>query len=373
MARSASSGSSRTAPRSSPSWRDGWPGMGGELSFCYEAGPCGYGLQRQLSGLGHDCVVVAPSLIPMQAGRPGEDRSARCADAGEAASGRRADARSGCRTRRTRRCAIWSGRGPRRCGCSARRASICRASCCGMAGSMPAGTAWTLAYRRWLTTLRFEHPAQQIVLQDYIHAVAGCRARGSRDWPSRSTELLPSWSLAPVVEALQAMRGVGLIVAVTVVGRGRRLQPLRQSAPADGLSRPGAERALERQHGPPRRDHQGRQRLGPAGADRGCLDLPHAGSGQPQAARPHRAAAAAPSATSPGRRSCGCAARYRRLVAAGKAKVVVTTAIAREMVGFIWAIARQVQLQPTRLIGRPHTRCPERAAGQGWGTLVRLL
>ena len=40
-------------------------------------------------------------------------------------------------------------------------------------------------------------------------------------------------------------------------------------------------------------------------------------------------------------------ARYRRLVAAGKAKVVVTTAVAREMVGFIWAIARQVQLQPT--------------------------
>ena len=36
----------------------------GELRFCYEAGPCGYGIQRQLAGLGHDCVVVAPSLIP---------------------------------------------------------------------------------------------------------------------------------------------------------------------------------------------------------------------------------------------------------------------------------------------------------------------
>ena len=45
-------------------------GRGGrELRFCYEAGPCGYGIQRQLSAAGHDCVVVAPSLIPR---KPGE-------------------------------------------------------------------------------------------------------------------------------------------------------------------------------------------------------------------------------------------------------------------------------------------------------------
>ena len=39
------------------------------LEFCYEAGPCGYGLYRQITGLGHGCMVVAPSLIPR---RPGE-------------------------------------------------------------------------------------------------------------------------------------------------------------------------------------------------------------------------------------------------------------------------------------------------------------
>jgi transposase len=38
------------------------------LSFCYEAGPCGYGLHRFLTGRGHDCTVVAPSLIAMKAG-----------------------------------------------------------------------------------------------------------------------------------------------------------------------------------------------------------------------------------------------------------------------------------------------------------------
>ena len=41
---------------------------GREVSFCYEAGPCGYGLQRQLEGFGHICVVVAPSLIPSKPG-----------------------------------------------------------------------------------------------------------------------------------------------------------------------------------------------------------------------------------------------------------------------------------------------------------------
>src|SRR5262249_36175471 len=75
---------------------------------------------------------------------------------------------------------------------------------------------WTVAYRRWLTTLRFEHPAQQIVLQDYVHAVQSAEQR-ARQLVEQIAALLSSWSLAPVVQALQAMRGVALIVAVTVV------------------------------------------------------------------------------------------------------------------------------------------------------------
>src|SRR6202790_1600948 len=43
-------------------------GDGMTLRFCYEAGPCGYGIQRRLSAQGHECVVVAPSLIPKRAG-----------------------------------------------------------------------------------------------------------------------------------------------------------------------------------------------------------------------------------------------------------------------------------------------------------------
>ena len=76
---------------------------------------------------------------------------------------------------------------------------------------------WTRAYRRFLTTIRFDHaPAQQIALQDYIHAVTDAEARVER-LTDQILQLLPTWSLAPVVEAVQAMRGVAFVVAVTVV------------------------------------------------------------------------------------------------------------------------------------------------------------
>ena len=59
---------------------------GHELRFCYEAGPCGYGIQRQLTASKHDCIVVAPSLTP-QTWRADQDRSARCDQPRQAASG----------------------------------------------------------------------------------------------------------------------------------------------------------------------------------------------------------------------------------------------------------------------------------------------
>src|ERR1700722_13640270 len=67
-----------------------------------------------------------------------------------------------------------------------------------------------------VSTVRFTHPAQQLVLQDYIDAVTDAAARVGR-LTQQIEDMLPLWSMAPVVTALQAMRGVALIVAVTVV------------------------------------------------------------------------------------------------------------------------------------------------------------
>jgi hypothetical protein len=76
--------------------------------------------------------------------------------------------------------------------------------------------AWTLAHRRWLTTVRFDHPAQQIVMQDYIHAVEDAEKRIIR-LVEQIEKLLEHWSMAPVVKAVQAMRGVAFVNAVTIV------------------------------------------------------------------------------------------------------------------------------------------------------------
>ena len=81
------------------------------LTFCYEAGPTGYGLYRLIKTLGHECVVVAPSLIPK---KPGEDQPAGRAQPGQAVARGRTDCGlgSGCAARGDAR----SGAGARGCG-----------------------------------------------------------------------------------------------------------------------------------------------------------------------------------------------------------------------------------------------------------------
>lgn len=190
-------------------------GDGRRLQFCYEAGPCGYGLHRQLTELGHDCMVVAPSLIPIKTGdRVKTDRRdatmlAKLHRAGELTPVWVPDAaheamRDLVRARAT----------------SVRVAGKARQHLQGFllrhGRIYPGKKGWTKAYRRWLTTVRFEHPAQQIVLQDTIRAVTDAEA-GVERLTRQIADLLPGWSLAPVVEAVQAMRGVAFIVALTVV------------------------------------------------------------------------------------------------------------------------------------------------------------
>ncbi len=74
---------------------------------------------------------------------------------------------------------------------------------------------WTLPYRRWLTTVRFDH-SQQVVLQDYINSVRDAEERLTR-LMKQIEDPVPTWSMAPVVEAFQAMRGVAFVAAVTVI------------------------------------------------------------------------------------------------------------------------------------------------------------
>ncbi len=188
---------------------------GARLHFCHEAGPCGYGLHRQLVGMGHGCIVVAPSLIPVKAGdRVKTDRRdavmlAKLHRAGELtavwvpAAAHQA-MRDLVRVRATAMRVTGKAR-PHLQGFLLRHGRVC-----------PRKKGWTGAYRRWLALVRFTHPARQFVLHRLHRCRRGCRGKG-RASDGQISALLPTRSLAPVVAAAQAMRGVGFIIAVTVV------------------------------------------------------------------------------------------------------------------------------------------------------------
>ena len=92
------------------------------------------------------------------------------------------------------------------------------------------GGHWTLAHRRWLAGQKFEHAAQQIVFQEGIDAIEDALQR-LRRLEKQLAVIVPEWSMAPVVEAYQAMRGASFLVAVTFaaeIGDARRFDTPRQ-------------------------------------------------------------------------------------------------------------------------------------------------
>lgn len=316
---------------------------GAQLRFCYEAGPCGYGLHRQLVEMGHDCIVVAPSLIPLKAGdRVKTDRR----DALMLAKLHRAGELT----------AVWVPDAAHEAMRDLIRARAVAMRVTGKARQhlqgfllrhgriYPGKKGWTGPYRRWLALVRFTQPAQQIVLQDYIDAVADAEARVER-LTGQIADLLPQWSLAPVVAAVQAMRGVGFIVAVTVVaevGDFHRFDSPRQLMAYLGLTPSEHSTGASVRRG-------GITKAGSGLARRALIE--GAWSYRMQARISVKLLARLEALPQVVRdiawkgqlRMCQ---RYRHLVAAGKAKVVVVTAVAREMLGFVWAIARAVTAPP---------------------------
>ena len=185
------------------------------LIFVYEAGPCGYWLYRYLSKKGYDCWVVAPSLIPRKPGdRVKTDRRdavqlARLARSGdltavyvpkvedeamrdltrarEDAIGDLKDAKFRLKAFLLRHDIRYTGR-----------------------------ANWGAAHLRWLSEVVCPTPAQQIVFQEYVRAVNEHSERLQR-LEQELQDHVKAWRLYPVVEALQALRGVQFTVAVTLV------------------------------------------------------------------------------------------------------------------------------------------------------------
>jgi transposase len=201
--------------------------------------------------------------------------------------------------------------------------------------------AWTLAYRRWLSTVQFEHPAQQIVLQDYIHAVQEAETRRDR-LTQQIEELLPR-SMAPVVAALQSMRGVALIVAVTVVaevGDFRRFANPRQLMAYLGLvpSEHSSGRSVRR---------GGITKAGNALARRVLIEGAWTYRMSARVSRKlHDRAEGLPAAVRDiaWKAQLRLGHRYRKLQSRKLHQNKIIVAIARELTGFLWDIARHVTI-----------------------------
>jgi transposase len=316
---------------------------GAELHFAYEAGPCGYQIYRFLSDKGYPCLVAAPALIPR---RPGDrikcDRRdainlARLLRAGELTSVRvpdpddeamrdlvraREDAKSVERRAKQRTAAFLLRHGHR----------------------YPGKTSWGRGYWRWLLERSFPHPAQQIVFQEYLGAVQEATARVDR-LTAQIRELLPQWRWEPVVRGLQALRGVSLLVAATVVAEigdlsrfhnPRELMAYLGLVPSEHSSGAAVRRGGITKTG---NGHARRVLVEAAWAYRLKARITRTlwqrlkGLPQPICDLAWKAQI----------RLCG---RYRRLVARGKAKNTVATAIARELAGFIWAIGQVLVCNP---------------------------
>ena len=313
---------------------------GGRLSFAYEAGPCGYSVHRQLTQAGHACAVVAPALIPRRAGdRVKTDRRDAVSLAGLHRAGELTPiwvpgpAHEAMRDLvRARTAAVGTVRRARQqlSGFLLRHAR-----------HYPGAKSWTRTHRAWLAGVRFEHPAQQIVLQDLITAVADAERR--RDALGEQIRLLlPDWSMAPVVGALQALRGVALVAAATLVaelGDLTRFDTPRQLMAHLGLV------PWERSSGGSVR-RGGITKTGNGAARRAMIEaawtyrLP-ARIGRAQQDR--QDGISKPVRDIAWKAQVRLCRRYRKLVASGKPTPAVVTAIARELLGFIWAIARQLQ------------------------------
>jgi transposase len=312
---------------------------GSEPRFAYEAGPCGYQVYRHLTARGYSCLVAAPALIPRRPGdrikcdrrdaltlarlfRAGELTAIRVPDSDDEAmrdlTRAREDAVNVERAAKQRTAAFLLRHGSR----------------------YPGKTPWSRAHWSWLQQQVMEHPAQQIVLQEYLDAVRSASSRVQR-LTDQIRELMPQWRRAPFVAAYQALRGVSLITAATVAAEVGELSRFRN--PKELMAYLGLVPS-EYSSGASIR----RGRITKAGNGHARRVLVEAAWAYRLRARITRPLLLRQEGLSESIRQIAwkaqirLCARYRRFLARGKTKQTIVTAIARELAAFLWAIGQAV-------------------------------
>jgi transposase len=203
---------------------------------------------------------------------------------------------------------------------------------------------WGPAHRRWLSEVVCPTPAQQIVFQEYVRAINEHTERLGR-LDQELHEQVKSWRLYPVVEALQALRGVqftGAVTPVAELGDLTRFENPRQLMKCLGLI-PSAYASGER------RRQGSMTKAGNTHARRALVEGAWS-SRYPAKVSRHRQLRLEQQPTAiqdiSWKAQVRLCKRFRRLMARGKHANQVVVAIARELVGFMWAMAKQVPMTP---------------------------
>ncbi len=318
--------------------------LGGEsvrLEFCYEAGPTGYGLYRLLRAMNLACMVVAPSLIPTRQGdRVKTDkrdavRLAQLLRAGELTPvwvpgetdealrdlvRAREDAvedRLRARHRLSKFLLRWDRRAPQ------------------------GVRAWSKVHRTWLDSLQWSDARQQLVFQEYLHTIDEIEGRIGRLETAIHKEATQS-DRAPVIQALQTLRGVAEITAVTLVaevGEFQRFRSPRQFMAYAGL--------VPREYSSGGRRWQGEiTKTGNAHLRRVLVESAWSYRYKPAVKgeiRKRQVGQSAKVQDIAWRAQNRLHHKYRKMVSKGKPVGVAVTATARELLGFVWAIACEAE------------------------------
>lgn len=316
-----------------------------QVRACYEAGPTGYVLYWQLTSLGVKCDVIAPSLVPTKAGdRVKTDRR----DAKKLA----ACLRNGDLT------AVWvpdeaheALRDLMRAREAAKKDQLKARHRLGKFllrhGRRPEGLkAWTKKYLDWIkTNVRFAQPAQEATLADYLEQVdhAARRIEKLEKAIDEAVQRAPA-EIRAVVEALQALRGVARTTAATIVselGSLSRFAKPRQLMGYAGL--------VSREYTTGNRTVRGSiTKTGNAHLRRVIVEAAWAYQHRPNVTghllRRQKALALSEEVKKIAwKAQQRLHKRYQAMTARGKHKNQVTTAVGRELLGFVWAIAVETE------------------------------
>ena len=317
------------------------------LTVCYEAGPTGYGLYRQIKELGHDCVVAAPSLIPR---KPGDRVKTNRRDALSLARQLRAgdltavwvpDERHEAMRELTR--ARWAAVLDLR----AKRQQV-SSMLLRLGRHFPGKTGWGKAHKIWLASQKLSHLEQRVALEERLVAVRQAEERVQR-LEQAMREAMDGWSLAVLVTALMALRGFDFVAAATLMAEIGDLG--RFATPRELMAWLGLVPSEDSTG-----NHVQRGGITKTGNPRARQLLVECAWSYRHPARVGPGKLAKLEVVSQDVRDIAWKAqtrltkRFRALLRAGKKEVVAVTAVARELAGFIWAIARAIGLVPTASI-----------------------